>query len=140
MSENRDSNNEINKQITETYASKGHDYLFSGDDEKEQVLEQHPLNNQLVRSINWEVLKKIQFYNQLSCLAGNDLEDGLFRLKEPYRTQMEAEYAEEMRRVEAEFANEVHHQRVQECHGDENGDPQDRALDGASNGEGGTNV
>ena len=49
--------------------------------------------------IDDEVLRKIIFYNQLSCLAGNDLDNGLFRLKEPYRSQIEAEYAVEMRRA-----------------------------------------
>lgn len=129
MSGTRIQNNEINKLITETYASKGQDYLFTGEDEQERLLEQHPMNNALERPIDWEVLNKIQFYNQLSCLAGNDGDDGLFRLREPYRSQMEAE-----------FANEVHWQRLQEGHDEGSGDPQDRAFEGASNGEGGTNV
>ena len=103
MSETRDSNNEINTIIAETYASKGMDYLIPGEGEKERLLGQHPLNNQLERPINWEVLNKIQFYNQLSCLAGNDLEDGLFRLKEPYRSQMEAEYEQEFCRLGREL-------------------------------------
>ena len=63
------------------------------------------MNNALERPIDWDVLNKIQFHNQLSCLAGNDLDDGLFRLKEPYRSQMEFEFAEEMRRAEAEYAS-----------------------------------
>jgi hypothetical protein len=103
MSETRIQNDEINQIITETYASKGQDYLFPRGDELERVLEQHPMNNQLERSIDWEVLKKIQFYNQLSCLSGNDLEDGLFRLKEPYRSQIEAEYEQELCRLGREL-------------------------------------
>jgi hypothetical protein len=119
-------NNEINQIITETYASKGQDYLFSGWDERERLLEQHPLNKELERPIDWEVLNTIQFYNQLSCLTGNDGDDGLFRLKEPYRSQMEAEFAEE-----------VHQRRLQGCQGDGSGDPQDRASDGADESEDG---
>ena len=97
------------------------------------------MNKALERPIDWEVLNKIQFYNQLSCLAGNDLDDGLFRLEEPYHTQMEFEFAEELRGAESEYASEVNHQNVQECHGDGNGNPQDRVF-GGSNSEGGTNV
>ena len=129
MPENGIKNNDINQIITETYASKGQEYLFVGGNEQELLLEQHPLNKSLEHPIDWDVLNKIQFYNQLSCLAGNDLDDGLFRLKEPYRSRMEAE-----------FANEVHWLRMQECRDDGNGDPQDRTLDGAGNGEGGTNA
>ena len=105
MPDNGTKNNDTNKLITETYSSKGQEYLFFGGNEQELRLEQHPLNNALERPIDWEVLNKIQFYNQLSCLAGNDLDDGLFRLKEPYRSQMEFEFAEEMRRAEAEYAS-----------------------------------
>ena len=141
MSDTRNSNNEINIIITETYESKGQDYLIPGEDELKRLLEQHPMNNQLERPIDSEVLNKIQFYNQLSCLVGNDLDDGLFRLKEPHRSRLEAEHAEEMRRVvKAEFASEVHSGRMQECHGAGNGDHGDRVFDRASNGEGGTNV
>jgi hypothetical protein len=100
MPENGIKNNDINQIITETYASKGQEYLFVGGNEQELLLEQHPLNKSLEHPIDWDVLNKIQFYNQLSCLAGNDLDDRLFRLKEPYRSQMEAEYAEEFVYVE----------------------------------------
>ena len=105
MPDNGTKNNDTNKLITETYASKGQKYLFFGGNEQELRLEQHPLNNALERPIDWDVLNKIQFHNQLSCLAGNDLDDGLFRLKEPYRSQMEFEFAEEIRRAEAEYAS-----------------------------------
>ena len=140
MPDNGTKNNDTNKIITETYASKGQKYLFFGGNEQELRLEQHPLNNAVERPIDWDVLNKIQFHNQLSCLAGNDLHDGLFRLKDPYRSQMEFDFAEEMRRAEAEYANEDNHLNAQECHGDGNGIPQDWVFGGGSNSEGGTNV
>jgi hypothetical protein len=140
MPDNGTKNNDTNKIITETYSSKGQDFLFFGGIEREQLLEQHPMNKALERPIDWEVLNKIQFYNQLSCLAGDDLDDRLFRLKEPYHTQMEFEFSEEMRRAEAECASDDNQLNAQEGHGDGNGIPQDRVFGGGSDSEGGTNV
>jgi hypothetical protein len=117
MPENGIKNNDINQIITETYASKGQEYLFIRGSEQELLLEQHPLNKSLERPIDWDVLNKIQFYNQLSCLTGNDPDDRLFRLKEPYRSQMEAEYA-----------NEVYRRQQHDFNADGSGDPQDQGF------------
>ena len=76
----------INKLISDTYSKRGRINLIRPEAERDMLTKKYSINEFLDQPIDLEVLRKIQFYNQWSCIYENSTES-LFKPREPHRTQ-----------------------------------------------------